>query len=461
MQEPGCALGVTWGVSRSQSKRLSGWKSTTLVALLLSCSFLASGSLRDASKQASGDVVGAGLLWSFLSCLASLAPDLRWASAAIQRGPSTLASGRSLAAEENASLEDIIMQDKDLDEEGLRQALLEMRATLASAKSVAAAHDWLHRPAALEAREWLERELGKDNDGDMRIRDWLEQGVGNGTDDLLDLEDDLTTSPPPSTSTFQIVDDVDPSVVPLWGMTARIGSRPGPEPFDLPEHKGQKTFKKKYLGFRTAVRFERSLTQFDQRKISAVIAAPAKLAREAICGGNIIEATMFGAEMGLQIFGAVEQCANQATEAQKSACTRDLGISMRCAARTVRSGIRAHRGCAGAGLQCGDAIADWFSRATYMLEYAGRMALVCRPNLFLTGSSLVCGQRLNAISWQLPAFVGDLSTASRVCVPNPPAKSKPKIDYATCVGEILSLTGYVTASGLELASTRQKAYTAH
>eukprot|EP00929_Paragymnodinium_shiwhaense_P046210 TRINITY_DN23526_c0_g2_i3.p1 TRINITY_DN23526_c0_g2~~TRINITY_DN23526_c0_g2_i3.p1 ORF type:complete len:569 (+),score=109.61 TRINITY_DN23526_c0_g2_i3:644-2350(+) len=169
------------------------------------------------------------------------------------------------------------------------------------------------------------------------------------------------------------------------------------------------------------------------------------------CGGLIIQATLFAAEFGIQVTGAVESCGNVTSVVRQRMCTRQIFVSMRAITQIVKDALTAYGDCNDSkNTACAATVTNTFARAMYLGEYGARMALLCTQENFAENrrTALGCGLRLELFAWQIGPFSGDLAKAARVCVANPDY-GKPLLDYGWCVGDVLSSVGFLAATALE------------
>eukprot|EP00929_Paragymnodinium_shiwhaense_P046208 TRINITY_DN23526_c0_g2_i1.p1 TRINITY_DN23526_c0_g2~~TRINITY_DN23526_c0_g2_i1.p1 ORF type:complete len:464 (+),score=63.92 TRINITY_DN23526_c0_g2_i1:644-2035(+) len=140
------------------------------------------------------------------------------------------------------------------------------------------------------------------------------------------------------------------------------------------------------------------------------------------CGGLIIQATLFAAEFGIQVTGAVESCGNVTSVVRQRMCTRQIFVSMRAITQIVKDALTAYGDCNDSkNTACAATVTNTFARAMYLGEYGARMALLCTQENFAENrrTALGCGLRLELFAWQIGPFSGDLAKAARVCVANP------------------------------------------
>eukprot|EP00929_Paragymnodinium_shiwhaense_P033642 TRINITY_DN18438_c0_g1_i1.p1 TRINITY_DN18438_c0_g1~~TRINITY_DN18438_c0_g1_i1.p1 ORF type:complete len:642 (+),score=71.73 TRINITY_DN18438_c0_g1_i1:99-2024(+) len=313
----------------------------------------------------------------------------------------------------NLSLTDTILnEDAPISTENIDAALKELREHVAHVRSVATDENLLDRPAALDAKHWLE-------DEEEKLRQRAEQkSVELNNPDVMPSKIEAAEPALP-----------DPADMPLWGVSPRE-YLPENDPTGKLEMVSKK-YKKKEVK-----RYDKS-----------------------ICAGQIIETTMWASEITLQIFGAIRECSPDKLNAasgdfgvQQSLCSRQIFVIIRAITRVVRGSLIAHAACSGGNVACPNAIADIVSRASFIGEFASRMGYWCRSTQFDATdrrAAWICGERLELTLWALGPFMGDFTRAGRVCIPDP-TTGKVLLDYGWCVGEVLSTVGYVCATGLEL-----------
>eukprot|EP00929_Paragymnodinium_shiwhaense_P083519 TRINITY_DN44558_c0_g1_i1.p1 TRINITY_DN44558_c0_g1~~TRINITY_DN44558_c0_g1_i1.p1 ORF type:complete len:637 (+),score=78.28 TRINITY_DN44558_c0_g1_i1:103-2013(+) len=291
-------------------------------------------------------------------------------------------------------------------------ALAELKEHISHARGVAGEDNILDRPAALDAKKWLEQEE------DRLHHRAKKEGVE------FDIQSPAT--PPEVVPMTAPTATPDESEMPIW--------RDLPRPH-LPDH---------------------APANNTERVPKAYAKAKLKEYHKAICAGQIIETTLWVAEATIQMFGAVQDCRNVSVATdwagQSALCARQIFVILRSVTRTVRGSILAHSACSGANVACANAIADMFGAITFIGEFTARMGYWCRASMNEATNrraSWYCAFMLEATMWALGPLGGSFTRSTRVCVADP-KKATVALDYGWCVGEVLSTIGYVAAMGLTL-----------
>ncbi|CAE7233956.1 unnamed protein product [Symbiodinium sp. KB8] len=98
-------------------------------------------------------------------------------------------------------------------------------------------------------------------------------------------------------------------------------------------------------------------------------------------------------------------------------------------------------------IPCASAVMNVVRQSAHFSRFASELALFCPEDSELR-SFFLCGNRIEGLGWIIDALLGAISSAARTCgAKDVDFTPKPKVDYGSCVGEVLGSAGYIAASG--------------